>query len=67
MKPGERIASLVDALNQLRDSSKPVIAAINGFAFAGGLGLVAAADIAITSDTVLYSFRIQDYSDSQTG
>jgi len=57
LKPGERIVSLVDVLNQMRDSGKPVIAAINGFAFAGGLGLVAAADIAITSDKVLYSFR----------
>ena len=55
--PEGRIVSLVDVLNQMRDSSKPVIAAINGFAFAGGLGLVAAADIVITSDKVIFSFR----------
>jgi methylglutaconyl-CoA hydratase len=35
---------------------KPVVAAINGHAFGGGLGLVAAADIAIASDDALFGF-----------
>ena len=54
--PGGRTVSLVDVLNQMMDSSKPVIAAINGFAFAGGLGIVAAADIVVTSEEAKFSF-----------
>ena len=38
------------------ESPKPVIAAINGAAFAGGLGLVGAADIVITDEDVQFSF-----------
>lgn len=36
--------------------TKPVIAAVNGAAFAGGLGLVGASDIVITSNEALFSF-----------
>lgn len=54
--PDGRILPLPEVLNQMMDSSKPVIAAINGAAFAGGLGLVAAADIAITSEEAIFSF-----------
>ncbi len=43
-------------LAQIQDSAKPVIAAVNGAAFAGGLGIVAAADISITVDDVKFSF-----------
>ena len=46
----------VDVLRLLRDGEKPVIAAVNGHAFGGGLGLVAAADIAIAADTAQMSF-----------
>jgi methylglutaconyl-CoA hydratase len=46
----------VDVLKLMRDGEKPVIAAVNGHAFGGGLGLVAAADIAIASDTAQMSF-----------
>ena len=46
----------VSVLTSILNSPKPVIAAINGAAFAGGLGLVAAADIAISIDTVKFSF-----------
>ena len=38
------------------DSLKPVIAAINGAAFAGGLGLVGASDIVISRKDVQFSF-----------
>ena len=43
-------------LNQILASDKPVIAAVNGHAFAGGLGLVGAADIAIAAQTAQFSF-----------
>ena len=46
----------VEVLRLLRDGGKPVIAAVNGHAFGGGLGLVAAADIAIAAETAQMSF-----------
>lgn len=45
-----------EVLRAILDSDKPVIAAINGAAFAGGLGLVGAADIVITVDDAQFSF-----------
>jgi len=45
-----------EVLKAILDSEKPVIAAVNGAAFAGGLGLVGAADIVITVDEVQFSF-----------
>ena len=43
-------------LTQILESNKPVIAAVNGAAFAGGLGLVGAADIVIAREDVQFSF-----------
>ena len=43
-------------LTQIQDNPKPVIAAVNGPAFAGGLGLVGAVDISVTADHVKFSF-----------
>ena len=43
-------------LHTLEEAHKPVIAAVNGAAFGGGLGLVAAADIAIASEAAVMSF-----------
>ena len=40
----------------MMNGDKPVIAAVNGAAFAGGLGLVGAADIVITVDDAPFSF-----------
>jgi methylglutaconyl-CoA hydratase len=45
-----------ELLAAIQDSPKPVIAAINGPAFAGGLGLVGACDIAVTVQTAQFSF-----------
>ena len=45
-----------DVLKQIVNSEKPVIAAVNGAAFAGGLGLVGAADIVVTVQDVQFSF-----------
>lgn len=46
----------VEVLKLMRDGEKPVIAAVNGAAFGGGAGLVAAADIAIASANASFSF-----------
>ena len=45
-----------EVLNTILESPKPVIAAVNGAAFAGGLGLVGAADIVVTVADVQFSF-----------
>ena len=45
-----------DVLTRIMDSDKPVIAAVNGAAFAGGLGLVGAADIVVAVEDVQFSF-----------
>jgi len=48
--------SFVDVLRLMRHGDKPVIAAVNGASFGGGLGLVAAADIAIAVGGAKMSF-----------
>ncbi len=53
---GQKAVPYPQVLASIQDSDKPVIAAINGAAFAGGLGLVGAADIVITAEDVLFSF-----------
>ena len=52
----KRAVPYADVLTAIMNSPKPVIAAINGAAFAGGLGLVGAADIVITDEDVQFSF-----------
>ena len=53
---GSRAVPYPELLKRIIDSPKPVIAAVNGAAFAGGLGLIGAADIVITAEDVQYSF-----------
>jgi methylglutaconyl-CoA hydratase len=54
--PGQRTVPYADVLRHIMESPKPVIAAVNGPAFAGGLGLVGAADIVITAEDAQFSF-----------
>ena len=53
---GRQGVTLADVLAHIQDAPKPVIAAINGAAFAGGLGLVGASDIVVTVDSAPFSF-----------
>lgn len=53
---GGRSVPYPDVLKGILESPKPVIAAVNGAAFAGGLGLVGAADIVIAVADVQFSF-----------
>ena len=53
---GRQGVTLADLLARIQDHPKPVIAAVNGAAFAGGLGLVGASDIVITAEDAPYSF-----------
>lgn len=46
----------VAVLTTIWDASKPVVARVNGHAFGGGVGLVAACDIAIAADSAMFSF-----------
>ena len=46
----------VEILEQMREGPKPVICAVNGHAFGGGIGLVAAADIAIAVRGAKFAF-----------
>jgi methylglutaconyl-CoA hydratase len=53
---GRSDVSFPDVLKRIIDSCKPVIAAVNGAAFAGGLGLVGASDIVIAVADAPMSF-----------
>jgi len=53
---GRKSVPYAEILAQIISSDKPVIAAVNGAAFAGGLGLIGAADIVIAVEDVQFSF-----------
>ena len=53
---GGKAVPYPDVLTAIQDSLKPVLVAVNGAAFAGGLGLVGAADIVVTVADVQFSF-----------
>jgi methylglutaconyl-CoA hydratase len=56
-RPGEGGSNpFVDIMRLMREGPKPVICAVNGTAFGGGLGLIASADIAIAVDSAKFSF-----------
>ena len=54
--PGERPVAFDALLRAIQESEKPVVAAVNGPAFAGGLGLVGASDIVISAKSAVFSF-----------
>ena len=53
---GMKEITFPDVLRHILDSGKPVIAAVNGAAYAGGLGSIGAADIVITADDAPFAF-----------
>ena len=59
-QPGEgesdRVVPYPDLLTAIWEGEKPVIAAVNGHAFAGGLGMVAASDLVIAAEEAMFSF-----------
>ena len=54
--PGAMAVPYPDVLTAILESPKPVIAAVNGAAFAGGLGLLGAADIVVCVEDAPFSF-----------
>jgi len=54
---GARDNAFVEILQRMRGGPKPVICAVNGHAFGGGIGLIAAADIAIAVADAQFAFR----------
>ena len=53
---GRRSVPYPTVLTKIMESPKPVIAAVNGAVFAGGLGLVGAADIVIAVEDARFAF-----------
>ena len=53
---GRKSVPYPTVLTTIMESDKPVIAAVNGHAFAGGLGLVGAADIVLAVEDAMFSF-----------
>jgi methylglutaconyl-CoA hydratase len=53
---GEGTQRVVAVLQQILESPKPVVGRINGHARAGGIGLVAACDIAVAAEPATFAF-----------
>jgi methylglutaconyl-CoA hydratase len=56
VSPGAATALMAGVMTLLWESSKPVIARVNGAARAGGIGLIAACDLAIAGDHATFAF-----------
>ncbi len=54
--PGEPPATLAEVLTTIVSMPQPVIARVNGHARAGGMGLVAACDLAVAADAATFAF-----------
>jgi methylglutaconyl-CoA hydratase len=50
------VASLPDILHTIWESPKPVVARVGGPARAGGLGLIGAADLSVTTEEATFAF-----------
>jgi len=55
-EPPEAVIELPDILQRIRSHPKPVVAKLNGHARAGGIGLLAAADIAVAAQHATFAF-----------
>jgi methylglutaconyl-CoA hydratase len=56
VSPGAAPALFASILQMIWDSAKPVIGRVNGTARAGGLGLIAACDIAVAPQSATFAF-----------
>jgi len=54
--PSGRAVPFTEVMTLIQEGPKPVIVAVNGAAFAGGLGLVGAADMVIAAEEAIFSF-----------
>src|SRR5919199_3164257 len=55
-EPPDAVTELPDILQRIRSHPKPVVAKLNGHARAGGIGLLAAADIAVAAQHATFAF-----------
>jgi len=54
--PGEKVPTLAEVITAIETCPKPVVARVNGKARAGGIGLIAACDLAIAPESADFAF-----------